>query len=400
LSLGRGRDTTQICIVKEVDSVREATGIVLAGVHRWDDSEFDQLLPWPLMPVIDSPLICHSLAWLRAGGIRQATICANSDSRQVRRVLTDGVELGIDIEHFEDWTPRGPAGCIRDAGLQTDAERFVVVEGTILPEYDLLEVLRQHARSGSAMTVVASREPEGSNGIVERLVPAGIYVVDRSVLEHIPETGYQDIKEVLLPRLYEQKVSIRTHTLAQPCCRITNPGSYVEMNARALERLGQSNLVPPGYGRFGQAIVHESARVASPDTLFGTILIGPRTTIAAGTTLVGPTVIGANCTVESAAAVCNSVLWDGCCVGRGAAVNHCLLGDTVTVKAEAVLVHAVFAGPASHHRFRPTAKLESLLFPLPGEEGYEYALLEGSLQLAALLKPHLPAGSSAGAAST
>ena len=101
--------------------MREATGIVLAGVHRWDDSEFDELLPWPLMPVVDSPLICHVLAWLRAGGIGHAIICANSDSRQVRRVLTDEAELGIDVEHFEDWTPRGTAGCIRDAALQTDA---------------------------------------------------------------------------------------------------------------------------------------------------------------------------------------------------------------------------------------------------------------------------------------
>ena len=375
--------------------MREATGIVLAGVHRWDDSEFDELLPWPLMPVVDSPLICHVLAWLRAGGIGHAIICANSDSRQVRRVLTDEAELGIDVEHFEDWTPRGPAGCIRDAALQTDAERFVVSEGTILPECNLVEVLERHSQSDAAMTVVATRDPVGSNGAKVRLIPVGIYVLDRSVLEHVPKTGYQDVKEVLLPQLHERGVRVRAHTLATLCPRITDAGSYVAMNARALERLGQTSLVPPGYRRIGRAIVHESVRVPSLDGLVGTVLIGPGTTIAAGATLVGATTIGRDCVIESHAVVCNSVLWDGCRVGRGAAVNHCVLADAVEVEAEAILLHAVSAGGPSHHRFRSTSHLESLLFPTYAEDGHERMPVKDEAQAAARPGPRSVAKTSA-----
>ena len=95
----------------------DASGIVLAGVHRWGESEFERLLPRPLLPVAESPLICYALRWLRDGGVRAATICANSESRFVRHCLKDGSEYGLDIRYFEDLTPRGPAGCVRDAGL-------------------------------------------------------------------------------------------------------------------------------------------------------------------------------------------------------------------------------------------------------------------------------------------
>ncbi len=339
-------------------------GIMLAGVHRWDNSGFDELLPRALMPVGHLPLIGHILGWLRDAGIADVTICANSDSRQLRQTLTERASPGIELDYYEDWTPRGPAGCIRDAASQAAAERFVVVEGTILPECDLRAVLEEHARSNAAMTIVAARDPDNMNGSETRLVPVGIYVLDRSVLEHIPETGYQDVKEVLLPRLHEQGMHVRTHTLPMPCPRVTDATSYLAVNAWVLERLMRDSRTLPGYRRIGRSIVHESARVSSPDGLVGTVLIGPGTTIAPGATLVGPTTIGAQCVIERGAVVCNSVLWDGCWIERGAAVNNCVLGDAVHVEAETILLHTTLAAEPDRHRQLPSAScLESSMFP-------------------------------------
>jgi hypothetical protein len=77
-----------------------------------------------------------------------------------------------------------------------------------------------------------------------------------------------------------------------------------------------------------------------------------------------------------------------------------VLGDAVDVEAEAILLHGVAVGGAKHHRFRSTSKLESLLFPIRGGDGYEYALLEGVVKAGAMLDPSSSTGTSAGAAST
>ena len=75
---------------------------------------------------------------------------------------------------------------------------IVVVEGTVLPELSLRDLFDEHRAAKAAMTVAASAEPSGDGG----LRPAGIYVIERRALEHVPETGFQDVKETLIPRLY------------------------------------------------------------------------------------------------------------------------------------------------------------------------------------------------------
>ena len=269
-------------VVKE----KETHGIVLAGVHRWDESGIDEMLPRALMPVAHVPLICHVLGWLRDAGITSMTLCANSDSRQMRDMLADGSALNLDLEYYEDWTPRGPAGCIRDAADVSNGERFVVVDATIWPRYDLQAILENHEQSEAEMTIVTSHDFSNA-GHKTRLGPVGIYVLERSVLAHIQKTGYQDVKEVLLPQLHAHGHQVRTYTLPEACPRLVDASSYLALNEMAVECLARSNRELAGYQRIGQSLVHESARIHSPREFVGPVLIGQGTTISAGVTVIG-----------------------------------------------------------------------------------------------------------------
>jgi len=306
-------------------------GVVLAGVHHWDAGAFDRLLPRPLMPVAHAPLICHVLAWMRDAGVVRVTVCANASSRLVRRALGDGTWLHVDLHYYEDWTPRGPAGCVRDAGLDAACDRLVVSEATILPDVDLQALLEAHARSGAAVTVVAARERERPNGGEPSLTPAGVYVFERDALLHVGETGYQDIKEVLIPWLYERGVPVCVHAQPAPCPRVADVASYLAINGLAVERLTERPAAMGGYERVNGGFVHHSAQVSSPERLIGPVLIGPETVVAADVTIVGPATIGAECVIDSSAVVCGSVLWDGCHVGREAVIDQSVLSQGVWV---------------------------------------------------------------------
>ena len=91
----------------------------------------------PLLPVGGQPLLTHALDWIRSAGIRAATICGNSDTGRIRSCLGDGNVWGVDLDYSEDVMPRGPAGCVRDAAMDSDAAEVVVVDGTIVPRVDL-----------------------------------------------------------------------------------------------------------------------------------------------------------------------------------------------------------------------------------------------------------------------
>jgi NDP-sugar pyrophosphorylase family protein len=102
------------------------SAVVLAGTHHWSDSIFARLAPRPLVPVALAPLISYSLRWLRQGGVRLATICANGTTRFIEEELGSGDEMDMELGYYRDGTPRGAAGCVRDAGLLTGSETLVV----------------------------------------------------------------------------------------------------------------------------------------------------------------------------------------------------------------------------------------------------------------------------------
>src|SRR5437773_10456738 len=112
-------------------------GVVPAGAHPQFDSSLDDLRPRVLLPILGVPLIAHILARFREAGLPHVTICANSSSPRVRQALGDGSGYGVELHYFDDQTPRGPAGCIRDAVLDSGAQRVAVVEGTTYPTVDL-----------------------------------------------------------------------------------------------------------------------------------------------------------------------------------------------------------------------------------------------------------------------
>ena len=161
------------------------SAVVLAGTHDWSGSAFESLAPRPLVPVALEPLISYPLRWLRRGGVSSATICANGTTRLIENTIGNGDELAMELNYYQDATPRGAAGCVRDAGLAAGSDTLVVTDGTAVPTVDLAEVLAAHRISGAGMTVVVHRDGSAS----APPTPAGIYVFDRRVLRGSPRTG-------------------------------------------------------------------------------------------------------------------------------------------------------------------------------------------------------------------
>ncbi len=313
-------------------AVPGARGVILAGVHRWGESSFERILPRPLIPVADSPVISFALRWLRDASVSSSTICANSESRLMRRLLGDGRHLGLDLNYYEDMTPRGPAGCVRDAGQEWSADDLIVVEGSVIPSLDLNDILNAHRQSGAGLTVVVEQAAAKRVDTAVGLRPVGIYLLARRVLDLIPETGYQDIKEGLIPLLYRADEPILPYRTDAPCPRITNVDTYLAANEWAIHQIVADEASNAWGPRRGNTRIHATAEVAADARFIGPVLIGPGARIGAATTIVGPTVVGRGCEVGSDVLICRSALWDQCKVGAGATVDHCILPFGATVK--------------------------------------------------------------------
>ncbi len=328
-------------------------GIVLAGAHAWDGQALDGVLPRCLLPVALTPLICYVLKWLRDAGVVETTVCANSASRCARRFLTDGSDFGVTLDYFEDWVPRGPAGCVHDAALGTDADLFVVTEGAVIPPFPLRELLQTHLRNNATLTVVLTRESPAAADAPD-LQPAGVYVFDRRALGYIPKMSYQDIKEILLPKLRRAGEAVVPYIADQPPVRVSGLDSYLAVNEYMVHEICRTPENVPGYRRVAESLVHESAYLCPDARLIGPVLVGPRAHVASGATLVGPSAIGGACRVEQGALVNRSVLWDGVTVGAGSSVFRTILPCGANIDA-AVHVHHTLVVPAARSEAGPRA---------------------------------------------
>ena len=316
----------------EVDGV---TGIVLAGSHRSGDGAFERVLRGPLIPVAQSPVICFPLAWLRAGGVRSAIVCANSQTPKVQAFLGRGDRLGLDIDYFADHTPRGPAGCAHDAARRSASHTFVVVEGALIPSVDLTALLAVHRAARAAATIVVETDRRRRRAGGESLrLPGGIYVFDRRVLEGVAERGFHDIKQGLIERLHTQRERVAIHEVAGVSPRVLDSSSYASANSWLITRAAQQQSpLLEGYQSRGQGLHHPTASVHPDARLIGPVLLGPGVRIEADAVIVGPTSIGAGSVIQSGALVSRAVIWDRCIVGAHAIVDCSVLADRSQVGA-------------------------------------------------------------------
>ena len=325
--------------------------ILLAGTHAWRRTAFDQLLPRPVLPVAQMPLMAHPLRWLRAAGASRVTICANGLATQLREHLEPVRHLLPSLAFHEDPSPRGAAGSARDAALATDADLFVVADATTIPDVSLLRVLMEHQESRAALTVIVqpsndgrgtSLVPSGMYGT--GLVPTGLYIFSRRAFEYVPAAGYQDIKESLIPRLYAAGELVVTSEAESQCPRVLDAKTYLAVSHRAIARSTQQSDPLGAPALDGVPSIHPSARVSPTALLIGPVLVGRGVEIHDGAVIVGPSSIGAHSVVERGALISRSVIWDNCTIAATATVDRSVLSTGVHVSAGTNLVGAIQVG--------------------------------------------------------
>jgi mannose-1-phosphate guanylyltransferase/phosphomannomutase len=318
--------------MKEVSRMEATAGFVLVGTHPWTRSTFDRLGPRALLPVADRPLFAYALEWLADAGIPNAAVCGNRETTTVQAQIAANTPAKMSVTYLEDPMPRGAAGSVRDAAAASSANTFVVTDGTAIPNgINLKELLAHHADSGAAVTIVAYQEKR-SNGNPSIEVPTGIYVFNRRALEHVPERGFCDIKEKLIPQLYAAGERIVTYTSGYDTPRVLDLATYHAVNEWMIERLA-AGAERDGYVRAGQALVHRTARVDQSAMLVGPVLVGPGARVFGGAVIVGPTAIGARAIVERGAFVSRSIILGRAAIGEQSAADRCILAADAALDA-------------------------------------------------------------------
>jgi NDP-sugar pyrophosphorylase family protein len=188
--------------------------VILAGGRGRRLLPYTTVLPKPLMPVGEYPILEVILRQLERTGFTDVVICTGHLHEIIRAYLAQSNHPGLSIRFTHEDEPLGTIGPLRLIDRLEDT--FLVMNGDILTDLDYRKLLEAH-RQRKAMATIATyhREVNVDFGVLEpdsegRIrafrekptypfeVSMGIYAFEKEILAFVPEGRAFGFDELML----------------------------------------------------------------------------------------------------------------------------------------------------------------------------------------------------------
>jgi exosortase len=168
--------------------------------------------------------------------------------------------------------------------------------------------------------------------------PAGIYVCNPAILEYIPEDGYFDIKEGLIPEMLRAGKTVYAATLPKHAGNFRIRREYLYAITNYLQNSPKLDAdLKPSKGADSETVwIAANAKVEPGARIYGPAVIMDGACVSNNAVILGPTILGNNVTIGKDSVVVNSVLWEGARVGPNCQIQRCLLGHNAALRANTV----------------------------------------------------------------
>ncbi len=189
--------------------------IILAGGKGKRLEPYTTILPKPLMPVGDFPILELILRQLRKYGFDEAILAVGHLAGLIQAYFGDGGSLGIKLKYHVEDEPLGTVGSLKALEDYILDECFLVMNGDVMTDLDFRKVVEFHRQEKPALTIAVNKrdvfidfgvvELDGKRIVGYREKPTlhywvsmGIYVFDRRALSYIPKGDRMDLPELVI----------------------------------------------------------------------------------------------------------------------------------------------------------------------------------------------------------
>jgi NDP-sugar pyrophosphorylase family protein len=328
--------------------------LILAGGKGTRLRPLTMHTPKPIVPLANQPFLLYQMELLKRADIRDVILSLSYQPNKIQDRLGDGTDHDVRISYTVEAAPLGTAGAFRHAaGLIR--ETTVVLNGDVLSDIDLGEVIRFHRERNATATIVLTPVPNptayglvetAEDGRVRRFlekpkaeevtcdtINAGVYILEPRVLDYIPEGEQFMFEYGVFPRLLEEGEPFYGYVWRGYWRDIGTARSYWQANMDVLAgRVKLLNILPEPRGeKFDLAAEIDAAS-----------MVDPSCTVKASAQIIN-SVVSRNCYIEDRARIENSVVRGGSRIGPGAVVRgavvgkSCHIGRSVIVEGGAVL---------------------------------------------------------------
>ncbi len=207
-----------------------AQAVILCGGLGTRLGTLTEATPKPLLEVAGRPFLLHLIQEVARHGVPRITLLAGHCGEQIKAAFHRQRLFGAEIEVLAEPAPLGTGGALGFAVEHLDPE-FMLLNGDSWIDADLTRFMRswQLARERDPALIVqmllhrvadparfgrVTLEGDRVTSFVEKdarcmeasgLVNAGVYVVDRRIVDHIAHHGACSLEREILPRLVAER---------------------------------------------------------------------------------------------------------------------------------------------------------------------------------------------------
>ncbi len=199
----------------EGDLSRDFPVVLMAGGLGTRLRPFTDTVPKPMIDVGGRPILEHIIRRFVSQGFNRFYISVNYLSHVIKDHFGDGEAFGAAIHYLEETERLGTAGSLRLLPREAEGP-FFVMNGDLLTAANFAAIADYHVEAGADATMCLREytvqvpygvvEQSGGRlvGIQEKpmhrhFVNSGIYVLNSSMLQLLPEDGYFD-----MPSLFDR----------------------------------------------------------------------------------------------------------------------------------------------------------------------------------------------------
>ena len=311
-------------------------------------------MPKPLLPVLGVPCVEYIIKSLVDSGVEEIILACGYHSEKMIDTIGDGRRFGVDIEFSYESQPAGTAGSVK---LLQDRlpQTFIVASGDVLADVDLGGMIETHRASNASVTMALTevdnptefgivglddggriqrfKEKPTSEEAFSNLINAGIYVLDKRVLDSIPSDTFFDFSKDLFPDLMSHGHRLQGHILNGFWKDIGRPSDLLDANITMARKKGNqpypgasfvicsevsgSSAILPGChiegSRIESSVISEKVRIVDSEVL---------------SSLLFPEVI-----VDRNSCISNSIIADRCRIGAGSKIHNCIISNGQVVSS-------------------------------------------------------------------
>ena len=337
--------------------------LILAGGKGTRLRPLTVYTPKPVVPVMNRPFLLYQIEVLAKAGIEDIVLSLSYQPDKIADLLGDGSDFGVKLAYVTEPSPMGTGGAYRYAAEMLH-QTVVVLNGDILTDIDISELISFHRKRGASATLaLATVEDPTAYGLVDtdendkilrflekpkaesigsdtvNTVNAGIYVLEPSILDLIPEGEARSFEYDIFPAILEKGMPFFGYVMTGTYWRdLGNPLSYLaahhdffdgKIGTFSIDRTADSDIATTA--SVDRSSVIGKGCVIKPGARITRSAIGPGVHIDEKVSI-EDSVIWPYTRVSAFAEIKEAVIGRSCYIGRNTFVaNGAVLGDKASI---------------------------------------------------------------------